>query len=100
MFKDTWKKISLTNPGRHGIPFGLQEGVYSKHLVFTGGVSLACYVLGVVHFIFQRYGTENFEEGNRDESVRKGPWDFELNGEVANFSAPHDAIIAMVFGWS
>jgi len=56
MSKLNWKE------DRHGIPFGLQEGVYSKHLVFTGGVSLACYVLGVVHFIFQRYGTENFED--------------------------------------
>ena len=54
------------------MPFGLQEGVYSKHLVFTGGVSLACYVLGVVHFIFQRYGTENFEDGWDETGMLRG----------------------------
>lgn len=47
---------------RHGIPYGLQEGIYSKHMVFTGGVSLACYVLGVVHFIYRRFGTEVFQD--------------------------------------
>lgn len=43
-------------------------------------------------------GLRTLRRGTRDESVRKRPWDFQLNGEVANFSA--DAIIAMVFGWS
>ncbi|CAK9053990.1 unnamed protein product [Durusdinium trenchii] len=47
---------------RHGIPYGLQAGSYSQHMVFTGGISLACYVLGVVHFILERFGTEGFQD--------------------------------------
>ena len=64
LFSPSEPKSLKWKPDMHGIPTGHQEGIYSKHLVFTGGVSLACYVLGVVHFIFDRFGTEGFKDAD------------------------------------
>lgn len=67
---DAFKVLASPSPAaaltwtedRYGIPCGVQESQCRTHVVFTGGVSLACYACGVLEFLFDRYGYACFRE--------------------------------------
>ncbi|CAJ1371665.1 unnamed protein product [Effrenium voratum] len=75
----------LWRQDRHGMVYGMQGGHCGKHMLFTGGISLSCYTCGVLQFIFDRFGTEGFEDTDFS-GASSGSW-AALTGLLATHGA-------------